>query len=64
MTSHMHAVQGESSDSSQNYKSDSLKAKKTIKIMYYNARSILPKLDELHATAEVETPDVICITET
>ena len=32
-------------------------------ILYYNARSLLPKLDELRAIADAENPDVICITE-
>ena len=32
-------------------------------ILYYNARSLLPKLDELRAIADAENPDEICITE-
>ena len=32
-------------------------------IVYYNARSLLPKLDELWAVAEATNPDVICIVE-
>ena len=32
-------------------------------IIYYNARSLLPKLDELCAVAEANNPDVICIVE-
>ena len=36
---------------------------KSLNILYYNARSLLPKLDELSAIAEVERPDVICIVE-
>ena len=32
-------------------------------IIYYNARSLLPKLDELCAVAEATNPDVICIVE-
>ena len=31
--------------------------------MYFNARSILPKLDKLKVLAEDNNPDVICITE-
>ena len=39
-------------------KSDSLR------ILYYNARSLLPKLDELSATIEAhDFPDVVCIAE-
>ncbi len=34
-----------------------------LKIMYFNARSHLPKLDELRVLAEDSNPDVICITE-
>lgn len=33
-------------------------------MLYYNARSILPKLDELRATALFQAPDIICIVET
>ena len=32
--------------------------------MYYNARSLLPKLDELKCKVVTESPDVICIVET
>ena len=32
-------------------------------IIYYNARSLLPKLDELCAVVEASNPDVICIVE-
>ena len=32
--------------------------------MYYNARSLLPKIDELRAACLVHNPDIICITET
>ena len=36
-----------------------------IHIIYYNARSLLLKLDELVATVEAEKPDIIlCIVET
>jgi len=39
-------------------KSDSLR------ILYYNARSLLPKLDELSATIEAhDFPDIVCIVE-
>ena len=51
-------MQGESSDFSQNNKN-----KECLRILYYNARSLLPKLDELRATVEADMPDVVCITE-
>ena len=31
--------------------------------MYYNARSVLPKFDELLLSVDIQRPDVICITE-
>ena len=31
--------------------------------MYYNARSVLPKIDELLLSVDIQRPDVICITE-
>ena len=34
-----------------------------LRILYYNARSLLPKLDELHISIDSHQPDVICITE-
>ena len=36
---------------------------KCFNILYFNARSILPKLDELKVLAEDNNPDVICIAE-
>jgi len=36
---------------------------KPVHILYYNARSLLPKFDELCAVAEATCPDVICIVE-
>ena len=33
-------------------------------IIYYNARSLLPKMDELAAIVEAQSPDLICIVET
>ena len=53
-----HSVQGESSDVNQ-----PITNKTYLRILYYNARSLLPKLDYLCATVEAENPDV-CITET
>ena len=35
-----------------------------LSIIYFNARSLLPKLDELSAIAEIQRSDVICIVET
>ena len=35
-----------------------------LSILYYNARSLLPKLDELHANALSQKPDLICIVKT
>ena len=35
-----------------------------LRIIYYNARSRLPKLDELRAVTEAENPDNVCIVET
>ncbi len=32
--------------------------------MYFNARSLMPKLDELHVLMESNQPDIICIVET
>ena len=51
-------AEGESSDNNNNNNSG------TLKIMYFNARSPLPKLDELMVLDEDSNPDVICITET
>ena len=36
----------------------------SLSILYFNARSLLPKFDELAATAEALQPTVICIVET
>ena len=33
-------------------------------ILYFNARSVLPKFDELQAVSLMLDPDIICITET
>ena len=51
-------AEGESSDNNNNNN------RCTLKIMYFNARSLLPKLDELMVLAEDSNPDVIYITET
>ena len=35
----------------------------TLPILYYNARSILPKMDNLAASVLVHEPDIVCIVE-
>ena len=35
-----------------------------LKILYFNGRSLLPKLDELRLIVEAERPDAICVNET
>ena len=37
---------------------------KQLNVLYYNARSILPKLDELRASVLFKKPDIICIVKT
>ena len=50
-------MEGVSSHSS-NFQSNS-----NLKILYFNARSLLPKFDELSLLTDSHRPDVICITE-
>ena len=38
--------------------------KGTLKILYYNARSIVYKIDELSTNCSLYYPDIVCITET
>jgi len=38
-------------------------ATKNLKVQYYNARSLLPKFDELLISADTQQPEIICITE-
>ncbi len=38
--------------------------KTTMSIMYFNARSLMPKLDELCVLVESSEPDIVCIVET
>ena len=33
-------------------------------VLYYNAKSLIPKMDELRAIVESQRPSVICIVET
>ena len=54
-----HSMEGVSSHSS-NFQS---KSKSNSKIMYFNARNLSPKLDELLFLTDSHCPDVICITE-
>ena len=35
----------------------------TFSLLYYNARSLIPKLDNLHALVNLHKPDAICIVE-
>ena len=35
----------------------------TLSILYYNARSILPKMDSLAASVLVHEPDIVCVVE-
>ena len=44
--------------------SRSITASKQLTVLYYNARSILPKLDELQANVLLQKPDIICTVET
>ena len=37
---------------------------KHLRILYFNARSLYPKLDELRALCDMEKPDIVSITET
>ena len=34
-----------------------------LSVICYNARSLIPKIDELRAIAEAKHPDIICIVE-
>ena len=57
----MPSVEGETPQSCQ----QSTSAKNNcLRILYYNARSLVPKYEELCAIAEAEAPDIICIVET
>ena len=48
-------------DSSQSH---GMPPRKQLTVLYYNARSILPNLDELRAGVLFQKPDIICIVET
>ena len=53
-----HAVQGASSETTIPSRGNQLS------IVYYNARSLVPKFDELCASIETYKPDIVCIVET
>ena len=36
----------------------------TLSILYFNARSLIPKFDELCLLVEIHQPDIVCIVET
>ena len=38
--------------------------KNTLKVLYYNVRSIVYKIDELSSNCSLHCPDIVCITET
>ena len=40
------------------------KSGNALNIVYYNARSLIPKLDDLYLIAQSMCPDIICIVET
>ncbi len=44
--------------------SRSVEVKRDLSVLYTNARSLIPKRDELLAYIDVERPDVVAITET
>ncbi len=51
----------------QEYPLDKLKQMsltRNVSVLYYNARSILPKIDNLAANCLALSPDVVCVTET
>ena len=52
----MHSIEGESSPCTP----ESSK----FTVLYYNARSLIPKMDELHTIVESQRPSVICVVET
>ena len=54
--SNLHSIEGESSPCTP----DSSK----FTVLYYNARSLIPKMDELRTIVESQRPSVICVVET
>ena len=61
MNASQHVVVGERSHTLKHVEA---KCESSIKIMYCNARNVLPKIDALHVVVSVEEPDVICTVET
>ena len=47
-----------------NFSSTIICKSRSLSILYYNARSLLPKFSELQLIAETYSPNIICITET
>lgn len=62
----LHSLGGERSHISSDISSleNNVHLSSFLKILYYNARSLIPKMDELTLLATVHIPDVICIVET
>ena len=59
------SVEGENSRSGNTDRSHvENQCSKNLRILYFNARSLYPKLDELSAQCDIEKPDVVCLTET
>ena len=46
------------------YSTPSLPSCKSFSILYFNCRSLLPKIDELAALCSAENPDSVCLVET
>ena len=46
------------------YSTPSLPICKSFSILYFNCRSLLPKIDELSALCSAENPDIVCLVET
>jgi len=38
-----------------------LAGNKSLSLMYFNCRSLLPKLDELAALCSASNPDIVCL---
>lgn len=52
-------------ESSCNANCENIRVSETqLHVLYYNARSLLPKLDELRATVTLEQPHIVCVVET
>ena len=52
-------------ESSCNANCENIRVSETqLHVLYYNARSLLPKLDELCTTVTLEQPHIVCVVET